>query len=178
MDVKIASGVPKNMAFNIAGSTIVLDQARVIGSTVQYTQPDWSAIVKLDTANIVWRKPIRLQSQTSLKIKDSRPVVAMMDNKKEKHNWLSKLMTIKDIQGKATVNMADNIITIPDAYVISDKIGIGARGIISPTVRDGMFLLRYKKLKLLLKMKNGKKNIDILHVQQTFDTYKIPRLLK
>jgi hypothetical protein len=175
MDINIASGVPKNMAFNIAGSKIVLDQARVIGSTVQYKQPDWSAVVKLDKAGVVWKKPIKLQSQTSLKIKDSRPIVAMMDNKKEKHNWLSKLMTIEDIHGKATVNMANNIITFPYAFVKSDKIDIGAKGIISPKLRDGVFFLRYKKLKLLLKLRNGKKNLDIFHVEKTFNNYVIPK---
>jgi len=174
MDMKISSGVPKNMAFNITGSKIVLDQARVIGSTVQYKQPDWSAIVKLDKANVVWRKPIKLQSQTSLKIKDSRPIVAMMDNKKEKHNWMSKLMTIEDIHGKATVNMSNNVITFPYAFVKSDKIDIGVKGIISPKLRDGVFFLRYKKLKMLLKMRNGKKNFDIFHVEKTFNTYVIP----
>ena len=175
MDIKIASGVPKNMAFNIAGSTIILDQARVIGSTAQYNQPDWSAVVKLDKANVVWRKPIQLQSQTSLKIKDSRPVVAMLDNKKEKHNWMSKLMTIEDINGKATVNMSNNVITFPYAFVKSDKIDIGAKGIISPTLRDGIFYLRFKGLKMLLKMRNGKKNLDIFHVEKTFDNYVIPK---
>ena len=175
MDMKISSGVPKNMAFNISGSTIVLDQARVLGSTVQYKQPDWSAVVKLDKANVVWRKPINLQTETSLHIKDSRPVVAMMDNKKEKHNWMSKMMTIEDINGKATVNMSNNIITFPYAFVKSDKIDIGAKGIISPKLRDGVFYFRYKGLKLLLKMRNGKKNLDIFHVEKTFDNYMIPK---
>ena len=174
MNMKISSGIPQNMAFNISGSTIILDQARVIGSTVQYKQPDWSAVVNLDKATVVWRKPIKLQSQTSLKIKDSRPVVAMMDNKKEKHNWMSKLMTIEDIKGKATVNMSNNVITFPYVFVKSDKIDIGAKGIISPTLRDGVFYLRFKGLKILLKMKNGKKNLDIFHVQKTFDEYVIP----
>jgi hypothetical protein len=175
MDMKISSGVPKDMAFDISGSTITLDQAKVIGSTVQYKQSDWSAVVKLDRANVVWRKPIELQSQTSLKIKDSRPIVAMMDNKKEKHNWISRLMTIENINGKAMVNMANNVITIPNAYVKSDKIDIGAKGIISPTLRDGVFYLRFKGLKMLLKIRNGKKNLDIFHVEKTFDDYVIPK---
>jgi len=174
MDLKINSGIPKKMAFDIAGSTIVLDQAKVQGNTVNYKQTDWYAKVKLKKADIVWRKPIKLHSETALQIKDSRPIVAMMDNKKEKHNWLSKLMTITDIRGSATVNMANNVIAIPHAFVKSDKIDIGAKGIISSTLREGMFYLRYKKLKLLLKLKNGKKNLDIFHVQKTFDNYVLP----
>ena len=175
MDIKIASGVPKDMAFNIAASKIVLDQARVAGSTVQYKQPDWSAVVHLNKADVVWRKPIRLHSETSLHIKDSRPVIAMMDNKKGKHNWLSNLATIENIHGKATVNMANNVITFPYAMVKSDKIDIGAKGIISPNLRDGVFYLRFKGLKILLKMRNGKKNLDIFHVQKTFDNYIVPK---
>ena len=176
MDMKIAGGVPKDMAFNIAGSTIVLDQAQVSGSTTSYEQDDWAATVKLEKANLVWRKPIRLQSETTLHIKDSRPIVAMMDNKRDKHNWLSKLMTIEDIQGRATVSMQNNVITIPYAFVNSDKIDIGAKGIISPTLRDGVFYLRYKRLKTLLKIRNGKKNLDIFKVQKSFDNYVIPNV--
>jgi len=41
-------------------------------------------------------------------------------------------------------------------------------------LRDGVFFLRYKKLKMLLKVRNGKKNIDIFHVKKTFDNYVIP----
>ena len=39
-----------------------------------------------------------------------------------------------------------------------------------------ILLLQYKKFKLLLKLRNGKKNIDILHVQKTYDSYSIPKL--
>ncbi len=175
MDVKIQGGVPKNMAFNIAGSTIVLDQARIIGDTTNYKQPDWSAKVNLKKANVVWRKPIKLKSETTLHIKDSRPIVAMMDNKRDKHNWLSKLMTIENINGTATVNMQNNILTFPYAFVKSDKIDIGAKGIISEALRDGVFYLRYKRLKTLLKIRNGKKNLDIFNVEKTFNSYRVPK---
>ena len=175
LDAKIIGGSPKDMAFNIAGSTIVLDQAKIIGNTSTYKQPDWSATVGLKKANIVWRKPIKLQSETTVKIKDSRPIVAMMNNQREKDNWLSKLMTIENIHGTATVNMANNVITFPYAFVKSDKIDIGAKGIISPSLRDGVFYLRYKRLKTLLKVRNGKKNLDIFNVEKTFNNYVIPR---
>jgi len=174
INAKIAGGTPKNMAFNIAGSTIILDQAKVVGTTTTYAHPDWDASITLKKASVVWRKPIKLQSETTLKIKDSRPIVAIMDNKRDKNNWLSKLMTIENINGTATVNMQTNVITFPYAFVSSDKIDIGAKGVISSALREGIFYFRYKKLKLLLKLKNGKKNIDIFHVKNTFDRYKIP----
>ncbi len=172
--IKLAGGEPKNMKFDISGSTITLDQVKVVGKKAKYNKKDWSAIVKVKRANVVWRKPIWLKSETQLTIKDSRPIVAMIDNKRDKHGLISKLLTIENIHGMAKINMANNTITIPNAYVKSDKIDIGAKGIISPKLRDGMFFFRYKKLKGLLKIRNGKKNFDILHVQKTFDNYVIP----
>ena len=121
-------------------------------------------------------KTDQVQSQTTLQIKDSRLVVAMLDNQKEKHNWLSKLMTIENIRGTATINMANNTIFIPYAFVKSDMIDIGAKGVISSALREGMFFLRYKKLKLLLKTRNGKKNIDMLKTKETFNNYAPPRV--
>ena len=173
-NVKIIGGVPRKMDFDISGSSIVLDQAKVIGGQTSYTQPDWSATVSLKKAHAIWKKPIRLRSETTLKIKDSRPIVAMIDNKRQKHGLISKLLTIKDISGTARVNMANNVITIPSALLKSDKIDLGAKGIISPDLRDAVFFFRYKHLKGLLKIRNGEKNFDILHVQDTFDNYVIP----
>ena len=172
--IKLAGGKPKNMRFDISGSTITLDHAKVVGKKAKYSKKDWSTIVKVKKANVVWRKPIWLRSETQLTIKDSRPIVAMIDNKRDKHGLISKLLTIENIHGMAKINMANNTITIPNAYVKSNKIDIGAKGIISPKLRDGMFFFRYKKLKGLLKMRNGKKNFDILKVQKTFDDYVIP----
>ena len=173
--IKLVGGVPRNMDFDISGSSIVLDHVKVTGDQTNYDQEDWSAIITLKKADAIWKRPVRLKSETMLKIKDSRPIVAMIDNKREKSGLLSKLLTVKDIEGTAKVNMANNIITIPSAFLKSDKIDLGAKGIISPNLRDAVFFLRYKKLKGLLKINNGKKNFDIFGVQKTFDNYVIPR---
>ncbi len=84
-------------------------------------------------------------------------------------------MTIENINGTATVNMQNNILTFPYAFVKSDKIDIGAKGIISEALRDGVFYLRYKRLKTLLKIRNGKKNLDIFNVEKTFNSYRVPK---
>ncbi|MEA3417878.1 MAG: hypothetical protein U9Q90_00655 [Campylobacterota bacterium] len=175
LNVKLSGGNPKNMDFDISGSSIVLDHARVVGSTTSYNQRDWSATAKLKKAHAIWKKPIKLHSKSTIKIKDSRPLVAMIDNQRGKHGWISKLLTIQNIQGIADLNIVNNVITIPYAFVRSDKIDLGAKGIISPYLRDSIFYFRYKKLKGLLKTRNGKKNFDILKVKKKFNNYVIPR---
>ena len=174
-NVKIAGGVPRNMDFDISGSTIVLDQAKILGTQTSYTQKDWSASVTLKKAHAIWKQPVKLELETTLKIKDTRPIVAMINNKKKKTGILSKILTLEDIGGTAKMTMGNNVIRIPSALLKSDKIDIGAKGIISPKLREGMFYLRFHKLKGLLKLRDGEKNYDIFGVQDTYDNYVVPR---
>jgi hypothetical protein len=174
VDTKIIGGEPREMHFDISGSSIVLDQARVAGRAANYSQNDWRADINLTSADIVWKKPIQLRSELLPAIKDSRPIVAMIDNQKSKFAFLSKLLIVENLQGEAKVNMADNTITIPYAFIKSDQINIGAKGIIASNLRDGIFFFGQKGIKGTMEIRGGKRSFDIFSAQKSFDRYVIP----
>ncbi len=171
VDIKLADGVPKNRDFDISGSSILLDQVKVVGEQTSFDQSDWHIRFDLKKGRAIWKKPIQLQVEADVEMKDSRPIVAMLANQREKHGWLEKMLTIENIKGEAVMNMQQKQIVIPYAFVASDKVDVGAKGVISENVHEGMFYARYKKLKGLLKIKDGKRNFDILKVKKTFDEY-------
>ncbi len=174
VDTKIAGGEPRAMHFDITGSSIVLDQASVAGKTVDYSQDGWRADINLTKADIVWKKPIQLRSEVLLAIKDSRPIVAMIDNQKSKFAFLSKLLIVENLQGEAKINMEKHTIMVPYAFVKSDQINIGAKGIIEPLRRDGIFFFGQKGIKGTMEIKGGKRSFDIFTAQKRFDNYVIP----
>ena len=174
VNVKIVGGEPKKMKFDISGSTIVLDQAKVSGKNARYSKDDWRMAIKFKKADIVWKKPLELKSETLLLMKDSRPIVAMIDNKKAKFALLSNLLIVENLRGEAMVNMKDNTITIPSALVKTNKIDIGAKAIITPTLRNGMIYFGHKNIRAAIEIRDGKKSIDIFNAQQSFDNYVIP----
>ena len=118
---------------------IVLDQAKVTGKEAHYSKEGWRADIKFKKADIIWEKPLRLKSEIAMAIKDSRPIVAMIDNKHIKFDFITKLLIVENLQGEATINMDENAIMIPYALIKSNKIDIGAKGIITPSLRNGMF---------------------------------------
>ena len=67
--------------------------------------------------------------------------------------------------------MKNNNMVIPLAYASSEKIGVGAKGLINADDREGIFYVRFRKLDGILKMRNGKRNIDILKAREKFDQY-------
>ena len=59
----------------------------------------------------------------------------------------------------------------PHAFAGSDRIDIGAKGIITEQSRDGVIFARFRKLKGLLKIRDGKRNFDVIQAQKKFDEY-------
>jgi hypothetical protein len=80
---------------------------------------------------------------------------------------------MNDIIGEATVELADNRLSITDAMVESDEAEIAAKAIFYETGRDGMIYVRYKKLDLVLKMEGESSNLDVIRARQTFDRYQL-----
>jgi hypothetical protein len=178
VNINIAGGTPKNMAFDISGSTLLLDNVKVIGNQDTVADSGWNAVVDFTRANTVWKKPVRLKVEADIGMKDSAPIVAMLSNHRNKNGWIEKLLTVGKIEGEASMDMQKNQIIFPYAFAGSDKIDVGAKGVITSETRDGVIFARYRKLKGLLKIRDGKRNFDIIKAQKKFDAYSPEALLK
>ncbi len=177
-NINIAGGTPKNMDFDISGSTLLLDNIRVIGNQEKLEESDWHARVSFIRANTVWKKPVLLKAEADIEMQDSTPIVAMLSNHRNKNGWIEKMLTVGKIEGEAHVDMQKNQILFPYAFAGSDEIDVGARGVITEQTRDGVIFARYRKLKGLLKIRDGKRSFDVIKAQQKFDDYSPEALIK
>ena len=170
-DLTLIDGVPENMNFDISGSIITLDNVRVTGKERNHDDEDWSARFELTKARAMWKRPVTMHLEANLAMTDSKPIVAVIANQRGKHGWLGKALTIDDVKGKVVINARDNQIIIPYAYAKSDKIDVGAKGIITADNRDGVLYVRFRKLHGILKINNGKRNLDVLNAKKKFYAY-------
>ena len=171
VDIAIQDGIAKNMDFDISGSTITLDKLRVFGTEKNYDREDWSARFLLSKGHAIWKKPVYVNAEAELEIKDSRPLVAMFSNQNGKHQWIEKMLTVEDIQGTAEMRMENGQITIPHAFTSSDKVDAGAKGIINSESAEGIFYGRFRKLDAVLKIRDGNRNVDIIGARKKFNEY-------
>jgi len=106
---------------------------------------------------------------------DSRPIVALLGNRKGRPKWVMNMHLTEDIEGKMELDMANDHIIMPYAFWDSDNIGFGAKGVIDETLHNGVVCARYKKLDIVVKIAEGKKNIDLIRARGKFDEYYPPR---
>ena len=176
-NIILIDGVPENMDFDISGSAIILDKVKVVGTEKSHDNEDWSARFELKKARAVWRRPVDMDINADLQMTDSKPIVAVIANQRGKHGWLEKALTIDDVNGDVIIHMAENRILVPYAYAASDKIDIGVKGVITADERNGVFFVRFRKLNGILKINDGKRNLDVLNAREKFEEYDSEKVL-
>ncbi|MEH6636117.1 MAG: hypothetical protein V7700_11380 [Halioglobus sp.] len=170
-NIIVMDGVPADMQFDISGSELRLDDVHVVGKKQDFSDDRWSASLQMVQGKTLWKKPLQLDAEATIQILDSRPLVAMFNNKRGSPDWLQDMLTIRNIEGRTKIAIANETIVIPLAHVTADKIEVGAKGRINKQSRDGVFYARYKKLDAILKVNSGKKNIDVLNAREKYDIY-------
>ena len=173
-DLVVAGGVPREYRLDMTGSRIVLDKVRVDGTNRNFSDKDWSAELKLLEAEAVVQPSVKLQARAGLRVSDTRPLVAMFDNRGDPPRWVSKLMTLTDLVGEGSLEMEEGRLLIPLAHVTSDKAEVAAKAFFSGGLSKSVVYARYKKLDLLLRTENSKRNVDVVNVRKKFEQYELP----
>ena len=171
--VLLSGGSPSDMNFDISGTELRLDKVKVLGENQSFNEKDWSAVLKLTRADTTWRTPLLLKSEAEFEITDSRPIVAVLGNQKDRPQWVSNMLTIEDIEGKVELEVRNGKIIIPYAFINSDNIDFGAKGVIDKELRNGIIYARYKLLDLVVKISDGKKNMDLFGSKNKFKEYQV-----
>lgn len=171
LDARLRDGVPGEMDFDIGGSTLVLDDFRVAGAQRSYDQPHWKASFDLEKARVQWRKPLRLKLDAEIAMQDSRPIVAMLSNQRGKHGFLEKILTVKDINGRGQMRIADNRVLVPYAMAGSDKIDVGVKARVTKEEREGMFFARFRAIEGILRTRNDARSFSLIGARKRFDAY-------
>ena len=173
-DLIIAGGVPREFKVDMSGSRVVLDKVRVQGEHEDFSSDDWSAVLAMKEVQAIVQNPLQLHAEAELQVSDTRPLVAMFDNRGDPPQWISGLMTLKDLSGEATIDLDGKRLVLPRAYVTSDKAEVAAKALFSGGVQNSVVYARYNKLDLLLRTENNERNIDVINVREKFEKYRLP----
>jgi len=177
-DISVVDGTLGELVLDISGSELRLDNVKVVGEQESFNQKNWAATLTLTQAETVLSSPFRLKTDASLHMTDSRPVVAMLGNQKDRPAWVKNMLTIEDVNGTLALDFVNPTLTIPTASIDSETIELGAKGIIDKDQRNGVIYARYKKLDIVVKIAEGKRNIDLLRARRKFDEYQLPSEIK
>lgn len=174
-DLVIAGGVPRDLQFDLAGSSLTLDQVSVAGAEETFEDELWSTSLAFSRADAIIDRPPTIRGEAALAVSDTRPLVAVFENQSNPPEWIASLLNISDIEGSATFELANNRLSVPTAQAVGDKAEVGAKAVFYENGRDGVIYARYRSLDLLLKMEGQTNNLDVYRAREKFDEYRLRR---
>jgi len=173
-ELTVAGGRPADMVFDVAGSRIRLDHVGVRGAAADFEDDGWFAELTLRRADTVFEEPLRLAMEADLRVSDSRPLVTLFRNQDGwRPDFLARALTVENITGEARLEMADRRLRIPFAWLNGEYIEAGAKAELSGDGNRGIVYLKYRDLDAVLRIANGRRNLDILRARRKFDDYRV-----
>jgi hypothetical protein len=168
-DIPIKGGSAKSRTFEIAGSSIAIDGVAVAGDPA--TKGNWNARLDIRKGSVVWKRPITLDVSLAIRMTDTRPLIAIFETQRKTHKWLEKFLTLKDVHGTATVKVKPEQFLIPYAMFNSDTMEIGAKGLIRPQNRQGLFYARLGNVAGIVAVDNKERKFGLLGATRKFEDY-------
>jgi hypothetical protein len=171
LTLNVRGGTPAEMRFDVGGSALRLENVRVRGETQSQEEAGWSARLQLDDTELVWERPMRLDLIAGITLEDTRPVVAILDNMRGKHDWISKLLEAEGLTGHLSLVLDEQSATIRDARVLTDQVGVRLKGRSDESGREAMLFVRYGQLAGALSQRDERRRFSILKARDRFDAY-------
>jgi hypothetical protein len=104
---------------------------------------------------------------------DASPILAVFDQNRKENKWLDRLLDLKNINGKMTIEAEPNSLTIPYAFLTSNTFDVGAKGIFGQGGRQGVFYAKTGKLAGILAIDNKNKKFSVIEATRKFENYKV-----
>ena len=97
LDIKVVDGVPRDMVFDLSGSSVVLSGVSVTGEERSFSDDGWAASLQLTEAETTWQKPLpHVQKFYLLTSGNATQVKRYLDTNVYKHNFLATNATAED----------------------------------------------------------------------------------
>lgn len=169
LDIPIVGGSRKAKRFDIAGSTLSIQDVRVTGN---HATAGWGARLDVGKGSVVWKRPMSLNLSTTFRMTDASPILAVFDQNRKENKWLDRLLDLKNINGKMTIETEPDSMTIPYAFLTSNTFDVGAKGIFGASGHQGVFYARTGKLAGILAIDRKDKKFSVIDATGKFEAYK------
>ena len=174
IDMNLAGGNPRTFTADFSGSTLRLFNVYVEGEKEQFEGDYWSTSLEVSTGEGTFAQPIELSAKSLITVSDTRPLVALFKNRSRTPKWLGNMMSVKNLDGEAEMQLTGGKLKVPLAYVDSEKAEVGIKATFFEGEREGVVYARFKKLDTLVKRLDGKRNVDVIKARGKFEAYELP----
>lgn len=157
--------------FDMSGTTIELNNTYVGSSKIE-TDTSWWARFELPKAKGAFTIPAELEARVWMSLRDSRPVVVFLAEKKGVVRWFKNLLTVPNIEARADVKMQGKMIEVQDLAMTGDRFEILGDLDILQRRLGGVFYARLRNLSVAVELRDDQKKWKLTNSKDWYEKRK------
>jgi hypothetical protein len=157
--------------FEIAEATITVD--KVVNEGLEQKKQEklgpWWCSLKLTNGALTFGRPLTASGEVAVKMRDTRPVVNLINEFSTPPKWLSLLPEIENVDGTMIFNMDGTTTAVRDVDITGHSLHILGWMQLAHKKANGRVYVKYKGVAAGIGLEDGKSSIHLAKPRQWFD---------
>jgi hypothetical protein len=157
--------------FEIAEATITVDNAmnEALEEKEQEKRGPWWCSLKLTQGTLTFGRPMTASGTMAVKMRDIRPVVAVINEFSDPPKWMSLLPNVKNIDGSMIVDADGTATSVKDADITGESLQMLGSLRLAEKKASGRIYVKYKGVAAGIGLDHGKSSIHLVKPREWFD---------
>jgi hypothetical protein len=171
VNARLKDGDMQARSFDMSGTTIELSNTYVGSSKIE-TDTSWWGHFELPKAKGTFTIPAQLDARVQMSLRDSRPVVVFLAEKKGVVKWFKNLLTVPNIEASADVKMQGKMVQVQDLAMTGDRFEILGDLDIEQRRLGGVFYARLRNLSVAVELRDDRKKWKLTNSKAWYEERK------
>jgi hypothetical protein len=172
----LSEGDLPSRVFDLSGTRIVLDD--IVGEELSEKKQKklgaWYCDVELRQGQVTFTKPLAANGQVRLKMYDTRPLVAVLEEFVDPPKWLSLMPNVKNIDGTMGVDFGKDRLAVDDLVLGGKKLEVLGWLHIFNNKADGRLYLKHGILAAGVALEQSKAKVRLSKPRKWFEEQERP----
>jgi len=157
--------------FEIAEATITVDNAvnESLEQKKQEKRGPWWCSLKLTKGTLTFGRPMTASGAMAMKMRDIRPVVAVINEFSNPPKWMSLLPDVKNIDGSMVIDADGTATSVKDVDITGESLQILGSLRLAEKKANGRIYVKYKGVAAGIGLDHGKSSIHLVKPREWFD---------
>jgi translocation and assembly module TamB len=168
LETRLTDGDLESLDFDVSGSRLSLDGVR-LADTGGSLSHGWWARLELPEGRMRWEKPLELDAQLELAMRDSGLLVNLLVDAARERRWLRERLTLGEVHGEARVMLNDDTVRLENLAVRGgERLELLANLVLRDSRLTGRAFARLGPLRLGIEIEDGRRRWQLRNARSWY----------
>jgi hypothetical protein len=155
--------------FDVAGTTVDLQDVALEGTEDEPSAPDWWARLALRRGTLRPREAVYLEAEAQARLRDSRPLLAIFAARRPLPAWARPVLTVENVGATGEVRLGKDLFELDRFAVVGEGLTLQARLRMAGGGRRGALLAEWRALALGIELRGSERQLRLVGARKWFE---------